>query len=180
MKLRCTEEDSSNVALSHLDILMAYRSWTGLTSPISKAVGTEQDRDLAESLKAFLASQSVIECLAEESHRILVMGDLDKLARDWIRDIAIQKGLPDSDAEMAGGGVKAFGSYRLGVHSKGGDIDALLIAPKHVERKDFFTSFVERLKRQTDVTDLRAVDNAFVPVIKMYFRNVEIDLTFAR
>lgn len=152
--------------------------WTHLSH--QQGWGTQQDHELSESLQAFLASQAVMECAAEESHRISVMGDLDKLARDWIRDIALQKGLPDSDADMAGGGVKAFGSYRLGVHSKGGDIDALLIAPKHVERKDFFTSFVERLKRQSDVTDLRAVDNAFVPVIKMYFRDVEIDLTFAR
>jgi poly(A) polymerase len=159
---------------------MAFRAWLGLTSPISRSEPTPQDESLAQSLRQFLQEQNVIESGEEENHRYMVMMELDKLATAWIRDLGYQKGMPDNQAENAGGRVCAFGSYRLGVQSKGGDIDALLIAPKHVDRKDFFTSFVDRLRRQEKVTDLRAVDNAYVPVIKMYFDGVEIDLTFAR
>ena len=67
-----------------------------------------------------------------------------------------------------------------GVHNKGADIDALCVAPRHVHREDYFSTFFEILKKQTEVTDLRAVPEAFVPVIKMQFDGIEIDLTFAR
>lgn len=84
------------------------------------------------------------------------------------------------------------------VHNKGADIDALCVAPQHICRTDFFTSFYELLKQQPEVTDLRvynvfdlnwpfhnvlyfqAVEGAFVPVIKMNFDGIEIDMLFAQ
>jgi poly(A) polymerase len=62
----------------------------------------------------------------------------------------------------------------------GGDIDTLLIAPRHIDRTDFFTTFVEFLRRQPEVCDLRAVEDAFVPVIKLTFDGIELDMLFAR
>lgn len=37
----------------------------------------------------------------------------------------------------------------------GADIDALCVAPRHVERTDFFSSFFEKLKRHDEIKDLR-------------------------
>ena len=54
------------------------------------------------------------------------------------------------------------------------------MAPRHVHREDYFSTFYEVLKQHEDVTELRAVPEAFVPVIKMRFDNIEIDMTFAR
>lgn len=159
---------------------MAFRGWLGLSSSISRSSPSTQERQLRESLNQYLVDQNIVESEAEGMHRINVMTELDRLAKKWIREICFQKDVPETQLDSVGGRVCAFGSYRLGVHSKGGDIDALLIAPRYVERGDFFTSFVETLKRQEKVRDLRSVDNAFVPVIKMYFHDVEIDLTFAR
>jgi poly(A) polymerase len=51
---------------------------------------------------------------------------------------------------------------------------------RHVLREDYFNTFVELLKKNPEVTDLRAVPEAFVPVIKMNFDGIEIDMTFAR
>lgn len=45
--------------------------------------------------------------------------------------------------------------FVLQVHNKGADIDALCVAPRHIYRADYFTSFFELLKQQTEVTDLR-------------------------
>ena len=40
--------------------------------------------------------------------------------------------MPDDVADKVGGKVCTFGSFRLGVNSKGGDIDTLCIAPRHI------------------------------------------------
>ena len=37
----------------------------------------------------------------------------------------------------------------------GADIDALCVAPRHVDWSDFFTSFYDKLKLQEEVKDLR-------------------------
>jgi poly(A) polymerase len=41
-------------------------------------------------------------------------------------------------AAKSGGKIFTFGSYRLGVHSSGTDIDALCVAPRHVDREKHF------------------------------------------
>ena len=40
----------------------------------------------------------------------------------------------------------------------GADIDALCVAPRHVERAEFFSSFIERLQSERGVRDLRVSD----------------------
>jgi len=37
----------------------------------------------------------------------------------------------------------------------GADIDALCVAPRHVERSDFFQSFFEKFKQHEEIKDLR-------------------------
>lgn len=68
----------------------------------------------------------------------------------------------------AGGKIFTFGSYRLGVHTPDTDIDALCVAPRHIERqKHFFGELSEILRRHPSVTKLTEVREAYVPVIKM-------------
>ncbi|KAJ8411818.1 hypothetical protein AAFF_G00154560 [Aldrovandia affinis] len=152
----------------------------GITSPISLALPKEVDLVLAQKLTEALKPYGVFEEELELQRRILVLGKLNTLVKEWIRDISETKNLPMSIIENVGGKIFTFGSYRLGVHTKGADIDALCVAPRHVERPDFFSSFYEKLKEQEEVKDLRAVEEAFVPVIKLSFDGIEIDILFAR
>jgi poly(A) polymerase len=62
----------------------------------------------------------------------------------------------------------------------GADIDTLCVVPKYVQREDFFSTFYESLKNTKEVTELTAVPDAYVPVIKMCFDGIPIDLVFAR
>ncbi|XP_043075274.1 poly(A) polymerase alpha isoform X1 [Puntigrus tetrazona] len=152
----------------------------GITSPISLAPPKEADLALARKLTETLRPFGVFEEELELQRRILVLGKLNTLVKVWIREVSEAKNIPASVIDNVGGKIFTFGSYRLGVHTKGADIDALCVAPRHVERSDFFSSFYEKLKEQEEVKDLRAVEEAFVPVIKLSFDSIEIDILFAR
>lgn len=82
--------------------------------------------------------------------------------------------MPEEIADKVGGKVCTFGSFRLGVNSQGGDIDTLCIAPRHIDRYDFFTSFAELLRKQPEVKKLLVIEEAFVPVIKTEFAGIEV------
>ncbi|XP_071665723.1 poly(A) polymerase alpha isoform X5 [Patagioenas fasciata] len=127
----------------------------GITSPISLAAPKESDCMLTQKLIETLKPYGVFEEEEELQRRILILGKLNNLVKEWIREISESKNLPQSVIENVGGKIFTFGSYRLGVHTKGADIDALCVAPRHVERSDFFTSFYEKLKQQEEVKDLR-------------------------
>lgn len=60
--------------------------------------------------------------------------------------------------------------------SLGADIDTLLIAPRHIERSDFFSSFHDLLLSEKGITNVRAVPDAFVPVIKIEYEGIEVCL----
>lgn len=141
-----------------------------------KPIDIEKTNELKESLIPY----GVFESEVEMHHRMEILGQLHRLVRQWIRDESLRKNMPPSVADTVGGNIYTFGSYRLGVHHRGADIDALCVAPRHIDRTDYFQSFYELLKMQPQVKDLRAVEDAFVPVIKMNFDGIEIDLLFAR
>ena len=56
----------------------------------------------------------------------------------------------------------------------GADIDTLLITPRHIERSDFFSSFQEMLLSEKGVSNVRAVPDAFVPVLKIEYEGIEV------
>ena len=169
----------------------------GIIKPISIKFPEPSDLVASEHLEDTLRSFDYFESNEELSHRIEVLAKLNVLVREWIRNVSLAKNMPSEIVDNCNGRVYTFGSYRLGVHSKGreililillnlflfqlgGDIDTLLIAPRHIDRTDFFTSFVENLRQQPEVCDLRAIEEAFVPVIKLTFDGIELDMLFAR
>ncbi|XP_014405494.1 PREDICTED: poly(A) polymerase beta [Myotis brandtii] len=152
----------------------------GISSPISLAAPKETDCVLTQKLIETLKPFGVLEEEEELQRRILILEKLNNLVKEWIREISESKSLPPAVIENVGGKIFTFGSYRLGVHTKGADIDALCVAPRHVDRSDFFTSFYDKLKLHEEVKDLRAVEEAFVPVIRLCFDGIEIDILFAR
>jgi poly(A) polymerase len=152
----------------------------GLTSAVSLAEPNGIDYERTAELEEVLKPYNVFESDKELNHRMEILSKLNSLVKEWIYETSIKRNMPESVAEQVGGKIYTFGSYRLGVHHKGADIDALCVAPRHIDRSDYFTSFFELLKEHKEVTDLRAVEEAFVPVIKMNFDGIEIDMLFAR
>lgn len=166
-----------------LDIMMASSTpnkYPGITSPISLNPPTPQDIELTHSLIAYLKETGVFETEEESVQRELVLGKLNQLVKEFVREVGQAKNLPESLLAEAGGKIFTFGSYRLGVHGKGADIDTLCVTPQHVERSDFFGHFYKMLQAHPDVSDLTQVPDAYVPVINMKFAGISIDLVFAR
>lgn len=87
----------------------------GMTSAISIALPKETDitktKELEEALKPF----DVFESEQELNQRMVILGKLFELVKNWIKDVSLERNLPESVAENAGGKIYTFGSYRLGV-----------------------------------------------------------------
>lgn len=67
--------------------------------------------------------------------------------------------MSEQAAKAAGGKIFTFGSYRLGVHGPGSDIDTLCVVPKHVTYTDFFSTFEPMLKDMEGVTEVAVCVN---------------------
>lgn len=139
-----------------------------------------EDLKQTEALIAALHSSGFFESEEESERREIVLGRLNVIVQKFVKRVAQVKGLPESLVNDVGGKIFTFGSYRLGVHSKGADIDTLFLAPQHVDRADFFSLFYEMLKEDPKITELTPVPDAYVPVMTMVFDEISIDLVFAR
>ena len=116
-----------------------------------------------------------------KDHKDWVLRSLNKLYTQWINDISTQKDTePIFSSTTCSHWIRTFGSYRLGASDKDSDVDVLCVAPCHIHREDFLESFYLLLEQQVEVVGLMAVVHAFVPIIKMVYDGVSIDMTFAR
>jgi poly(A) polymerase len=136
----------------------------------------------SERLLAFLDREAPLEGPDGMQRRELVLQELSGQFRAWIRSVAVARGVfADEDAAAAAGGaIFLSGSYKLGVNSPDGDIDAVCVAPQFVDRDEFFGGFAERLRSHAGVTSLLAVTTAKVPIIELVIQGVNIDLQFAK
>ena len=68
--------------------------------------------------------------------------------------MSLRSGLSEAAAAAAGGNIYTFGSYRLGVHGPGTDIDTLCVVPRQVTREDFFNVLEPMLREMEGVTSV--------------------------
>lgn len=107
---------------------------------------------------------------------------LHRLTQQLVQVVGKEQKLPPAILDTAGGKVFTYGSYRLGVYGPGSDIDTLVVVPKHVTRDHFFQYFPELLKKASspgDITEMTCVPDASVPIIKLEFCGVSVDLIFS-
>ncbi|XP_071330350.1 poly(A) polymerase type 3-like isoform X2 [Trachinotus anak] len=139
--------------------------WYGITGPISEDLPQEADLSQTRKLIDSLKSYGVFEDDFELQHRAKVVKRLESLYTEWLKEMCEELYIPESVTKNVRGKVLPFGSYYLGVHSKGADIDALCVGPGFLERKHFFTSFYEKLKAQEEVKDIQ-IDLVFARVAR--------------
>ncbi|KAG6900418.1 hypothetical protein C0993_010806 [Termitomyces sp. T159_Od127] len=127
-----------------------------------------------------LRRQNVFESEAESRTREIVLGRVASLVKKFVRTVSLARGLSETAAHAAGGKIFTFGSYRLGVHGPGTDIDTLCVVPKHVSREDFFDVFEPMLREAEGVSEVSGVPEAYVPIIKTKISGIPIDFLMAR
>ncbi|ODV93894.1 hypothetical protein PACTADRAFT_18518 [Pachysolen tannophilus NRRL Y-2460] len=152
----------------------------GITPPISTAAPTTKENTLNDQLIQELKNQGTFESAAATAKREETLNILQKLAQEFVYKVSLAKNMTEGMARDAGGKVYTFGSYKLGVHSPGSDIDTLLVVPKHVTKNDFFTVFDELLRERPELEEIVPVPDAYVPIIKIEFNGIAVDLICAR
>nr|UXW62804.1 PAP_RNA-bind [Pinus koraiensis] len=155
--------------------------YLGVTEPISLGGPSEFDHIKTAELEKFLVSAGLYESQEEAVRREEVLGRLDQIVKVWVRKISRSKGFSEQVVQEANAKIFTFGSYRLGVHGPGADIDTLCVGPRHATREeDFFIELYEMLAEMAEVTELHPIPDAHVPVMKFKFNGISIDLLYAK
>ncbi|KAF8085574.1 hypothetical protein N665_0663s0019 [Sinapis alba] len=152
----------------------------GITKPLSVSGPSAADLKRNLELEKFLVDKGLYESKEETMRREEVLGRIDQIVKDWVKELTHQRGYSDQMMEEANALIFTFGSYRLGVHGPGADIDTLCVGPSYVNREeDFFIILRDILAEMEEVTDLQPVTDAHVPVMKFKFQGISIDLLYA-
>lgn len=159
---------------------MNYQKVYGITGPVSVAGPTAPENKLNDELIQELKKENSFESETETAKRVEILKILQELAQKFVYQVSKKKNMSDGMARDAGGKIFTFGSYKLGVHGPSSDIDTLVVLPKHVLREDFFTVLDGLLRERPELDEIAPVPDAFVPVIKIKFSGVSIDLLCAR
>ncbi|KAI0698571.1 poly-A polymerase [Cytidiella melzeri] len=156
------------------------QTYLGVTPPISSKESDEKEKAVTLTLMEELRRQGQFESEEESKTREIVLGRIASVVKKFVYKVSIARGLSEVAATAAGGKIYTFGSYRLGVHGPGSDIDTLCVVPKHVSREDFFDVMETMLKDVEGVTEVSGVPEAYVPIIKTKISGIPLDLTMAR
>ncbi|WWC57497.1 uncharacterized protein I303_100029 [Kwoniella dejecticola CBS 10117] len=154
--------------------------YLGVTAPISTDRPKEDDIKSSEALMGDLVALNQFESDQERKVRERLLSNIAQLVSKFVHDVSIKAGMSEKVASEAGGRIYTSGSYRLGVHGPGSDIDTICVCPRHIYREHFFGEFQDMLRAWPAVTEISAVPSAFVPVMKTVISGVEVDLLFAR
>ncbi|XP_033837286.1 poly(A) polymerase type 3-like [Periophthalmus magnuspinnatus] len=170
----------------HLSLLFEISSledvpkWYGITEPASFDLPSEEELRRTRMLMEDLKSIDIFQSHLEVKRRERMVQNLESLFKKWLTETCLEMNVPDHVTEQVGGRVVPFGSYALGINTKGNDIDLLCVGPGFVERSQFFSSFVEKLKTHSGIQIIQVVEDAFVPIIKLTYYGTDIDMVYAK
>lgn len=138
----------------------------GITGPLSSDPPKPEDEITTATLMAQLRAMNAFETEKESKLREKVLGRIQMLVRNFVKETYLAAGVSAEQAEQAGGKIYTFGSYRLGVHGPNSDIDTLIVCPKRCTRDDFFGRFADMLKEWPECTEMTV--SKTLPVYALY------------
>ena len=148
---------------------------------VSSEIYTQEDILETQYIENILRNDyNLFESEEESKLREEILNSLGTCVKNAVYKMAIELNYPEDSALEAGGKIFTFGSYRLGIVGPGDDIDVLCVGPDFCERDKFYKKMVEELEKEKKITQIFKVDSAYVPIIKIVFNNIPIDILVAR
>ena len=146
-----------------------------------KASSDPEDYLETQEIESLLKDEfQFYESVAEAKHKEEVLGRLISIIKQWSFIIAKSK-FPESIAQQIEAKLYTFGSYRLNVNTNDADIDTVCVVPNFINREEhFFIDLYEILKTTAKVNEINCIKNAAVPILKMVFDGIHIDMCFAQ
>ena len=145
----------------------------------SSDISMLKESDIDEELNTFLTLHRVAETEEGNKKRNRLVKELEVVFKCWVEEVGTKNGMKEEDCkDGAGASLFVFGSQRLGVHAPDADIDILCCGPSFTCRYGFFSSFLEKLKDMSNVTDVLPLPDAYTPVIKLTLGSFSVDLVF--
>lgn len=151
----------------------------GVTEPLSVTCATPRDEAETKELLAYLDQAAPAESEEGWRERWEALVDLEQKVSDWlVSECGVNPEELDDGHSVCR--VLTFGSFRLGILRPTSDIDTLVLIPSSVSRDRFFTDFISRiLTADVGVTECVPVTDARVPIAKVKFRGIFLDILVA-
>ncbi|KAK0607966.1 hypothetical protein LWI29_023386 [Acer saccharum] len=149
--------------------------------PLNPSVLIQMEEERSMSLRQLIAEEGLLPSADEEEKRRDVIQKLKQIVMAWVKKVAWQRCFPKEQIAETSATILTFGSYGLGVHGSESDIDALCVGPYFATMvEDFFVVLRNMLKSRPEVTEIHCVKDAKVPLMRLKFDGILIDLPFAQ
>ena len=109
-----------------------------------------------------------------------ILTSFETLLKEWVTEYGRVNKIEDQILSKNGARLLAFGGQQVGLVAEDSDIDAVFVVPKYVTRESFFKQIPAKLEKCPDVAQMRVIEAAHVPVIKLNYRGIQFDVCFAR
>ena len=147
--------------------------------PISIKAPSEVEKFASKVLKTYIDLAYPQESTESRQAREKVLAKVEKLIKTLVKNCTIETGVSEDQANEGGGNIFISGSYRLGVHTEGTDIDIICCLPRQVSKDHFFGSFLDLLSARSDVSEVTPITEAVVPMIGLKIDGIDIDLLYS-
>lgn len=152
-------------------------------SVLDSSVSTKHDEDdtlyISHFLKEEMDLNEPIESLSYKSEILLKIKYIIRNLVVFLHERLFKTEIKPPN--LFKGELLPFGSYILQSYTKNSDIDTVCIVPKFVNRDEhFFGLMYEIFKKDPNVKEIMAIKETGVPLIKMKFFDVDIDILFAQ
>ncbi|KAL1927801.1 hypothetical protein VTP01DRAFT_3622 [Rhizomucor pusillus] len=138
-----------------------------------------QQGNNVRGIERYLEKRNIVEAsfIPTTTQREDILGLIRSLIPKFVRRVAQRTFQKRDDFECQ---IVPFGSYGLGAHTAGADMDLIFLGAWPVERRDFRYLFTSMLRAQPGVTDVDAIMRTKVPIIKCNIYGIPVDISYVR
>jgi poly(A) polymerase Pap1 len=164
-----------------------FATWVSHNATIDEDPSNDSEETASRILEQLLANDlEVYETPEQKRNKELVLIKLRDILDQWMQRVKKKHGIPP-DSPTGNSKLLPYGSYKLGVSSPTGDIDTLVLSPYFVDRDEDFFGLLHGLLSELagsndNIKELTMVNqqHTIMPLIKMTFYGIPIDMVFAR